>query len=155
MPSLNTLLKQLKADYPKLQFKKGEQFAFRPPNVVFYCTKTERPDLQILHELGHYLDNDRDYASHIALLRIESKAWDTAKQLAKKYCVDWDEDFAQAKLDSYRDWLHNASLCPICQINGYQSGSKYHCPLCGKQWQSQLLTEQFWHKRYFIVYYVL
>ena len=121
MLNLNVLLKQLEADYPKLHFKKGEQFAFRPPNLIFYCVKTERPDL----------------------LRIESKAWTVAKQLAKKYCIKWDEDFVQAKLDSYRDWLHNASLCPICQINGYQSGQKYHCPLCGKQWQSQPLTEQF------------
>jgi hypothetical protein len=134
MSNLNTLLKQLKTDHPKLLFKKGERFTFRPPNTIFYCPKTEHPDLQLLHELGHYLNEDQDYTSDIALLRIESKAWATAQTLAAKYNVNWDEVFIQAKLDSYRDWLHNASLCPICQINGYQSGQNYHCPLCNKSW---------------------
>lgn len=137
MPNLNTLLKQLKVDHPKLLFKKSERFTFQPPNTILYRPKTERADLQLLHELGHYLDHDTDYVSDIALLRIETNAWATAQKLAKKYDVSWDEDFVQAKLDSYRDWLHNASLCSVCQINGYQSGPNYHCPLCGKKWPRQ------------------
>lgn len=142
MSNLNTLLKQLKADHPKLLFKKSERFTFQPPNTILYCTKTERPDLQLLHELGHYLNHDTDYASDIALLRIESNAWATAKKLAIKYHIGWDEDFIQVKLDSYRDWLHSASLCPICQINGYQSGQNYHCPLCGKLWPRNATPDQ-------------
>lgn len=141
MSKLNTLIKQLRADHPELLFEASECFTFHPPNTIYYVPDSEHPDLQILHELGHYLDHDADYTSDIALLRIESNAWATAKKLAKKYQVKWDEDFIQSKLDSYRDWLHNASLCPICQINGYQSGTYYHCPLCGKKWQSTLPTE--------------
>jgi hypothetical protein len=141
MQKLSTLLKKLQSDHPELLFQKGERFTFHPPNTIFYCTKSERPDLQLLHELGHYLDSDQDYTSDIALLRIESNAWTTAKKLAKKYAIKWDEDFAQAKLDSYRDWLHNVSLCSVCQINGYQSGAYYHCPLCGKSWQNTLRAE--------------
>lgn len=141
MLKLNTLLKQLQSDHPELRFEVNERFTFHPPNTIYYNTNGERPDLQLLHELGHYLDNDADYTSDIALLRIESNAWATAKKLAKKYQIRWDEDFIQAKLDSYRDWLHNASLCPVCEINGYQSGPNYHCPLCGKSWQSQCPVE--------------
>ena len=141
MLKLSTLIKRLQADHPELRFEASERFTFHPPNTIYYSTNAERPDLQLLHELGHYLDNDADYTSDIALLRIESNAWATAKKLAKKYLIQWDEDFIQAKLDSYRDWLHNASLCPVCEINGYQSGQYYHCPLCGKSWQSQCPIE--------------
>lgn len=141
MSKLNALIKQLQADHPELLFEANERFTFHPPNTIYYNADIERPDLQILHELGHYLDNDADYTSDIALLRIESNAWATAKKLAKKYKIKWDEDFIQSKLDSYRDWLHNASLCSVCQINGYQSGQYYHCPLCGKKWQNTLQAE--------------
>ena len=129
MPKLNTLIKQLQADHPELRFEANERFTFHPPNTIYYNADTERPD------------NDADYTSDIALLRIESNAWATAKILAKKYKIKWDEDFIQSKLDSYRDWLHNASLCSVCQINGYQSGQFYHCPLCGKKWKNTLQAE--------------
>ena len=141
MSKLNTLLKQLKTDYPKLNFEENERFTFHPPNTIYYNAEIERPDLQLLHELGHFLNNDSDYTSDIALLRIESNAWATAKKLAPNYKIKWDEDFIQARLDSYRDWLHNASLCSVCQINGYQSGPFYHCPLCGKKWARQEIED--------------
>ena len=137
MQKLTLLINKLSLDYPEISLKIGERFAFRPPNTIFYNEENlqERPDLLLLHELGHYLNGNQDYTSDIALLRIESEAWETAKKLAKKYKIKWDEDFVQDRLDSYRDWMHNASLCSVCNINGYQdTNGLYHCPLCNKKW---------------------
>ena len=44
---------------------------------------------------------------------------------------EWDEDFVQDKLDSYRDWLHAKSKCKQCGLTCYQTeDGKYHCPRC-------------------------
>lgn len=138
MPKLKTLINRVSTDYPNLNFEQSEVFTFRPPNTILYNSNQEGAELTLLHELGHYLDKDKDYSSDIALLRIEAKAWQRAESLAEQYNISWDEDFAQAKLDSYRDWLHQASLCPICEINGYQDKTgHYHCPLCSKKWDSR------------------
>lgn len=144
MPKLTTLINKITQDHPKLKLESGERFAFHPPNTIFYDEQSgsERPDLLILHELGHYLNGNQDYTSDIALLRIESEAWETAKKLTKKYKIKWDEDFAQDRLDSYRDWMHSASLCSFCNINGYQdTNGLYHCPLCNKKWPRQEIPE--------------
>lgn len=144
MQKLANLISKIQQDYPDLQIESGERFTFRPPNTIFYdeSNTEDRLDLLILHELGHYLNHNEDYSSDIALLRIESEAWNRAKGLTKKYKIKWDEDFAQDHLDSYRDWLHQASLCPICNINGYQdTNGLYHCPLCSKKWQNHLRAE--------------
>ena len=138
MQKLKALINSIKTDYPELQFEQSEIFTFRPPKTILYNSSQERADLILLHELGHYLDKDQDYASDIALLRIEAEAWQRAEDLSFRYHLHWDEDFAQAKLDSYRDWLHRASLCPSCEINGYQDKQgRYHCPLCEKSWHRQ------------------
>lgn len=142
MPKLKALISKVSSDYPDLSFEKSEVFTFRPPNTILYNSNQEGAELTLLHELGHYLDEDKDYSSDIALLRIEAKAWQRAESLAEQYDISWDEDFAQAKLDSYRDWLHQASLCSICEINGYQDKTgHYHCPLCGKQWTNRNIPE--------------
>ena len=142
MPKLKTLINRVSTDYPNLNFEQSEVFTFRPPNTILYNSNQEGAELTLLHELGHYLDEDKDYSSDIALLRIEAKAWRRAESLAEQYNISWDEDFAQAKLDSYRDWLHQASLCPICEINGYQDkAGHYHCPLCSKKWDSRNIPE--------------
>ena len=135
MPSLSSLLAKLRADYPELHFEPGPRDTFHPPHTIIYA-----PDcapLTLLHELGHYRLAQRDFHSDIELLQIEALAWEQAKQLCDLYHVTWDEDFAQSRLDSYRDYLHFASLCPNCQVNGYQDNSgHYRCPLCHKRWPS-------------------
>ena len=142
MPKLKALINRVQTDYPELQFESGEVFTFRPPQTILYNPSVEGAELVLLHELGHYLDKDQDYTSDIALLRIEAEAWQRAKSLSETYQINWDEDFAQAKLDSYRDWLHQASLCPVCEVNGYQDKQgHYHCPLCEKSWHRQEIPE--------------
>jgi hypothetical protein len=141
MPSLNSLLNKLRKDYPALTFEPGERFKFTPPATICYA---DGSPLELLHELGHFLIEKNTYTSDIELIRIESEAWDKAKQLCKTYKVKWDEDFAQDHIDTYRDWLHVVSLCKNCQLAGYQDESSlYHCPLCGAKWESSIPPEDF------------
>lgn len=141
MPKLKALVNKLRQDYPEVIFEEADTFTFRPPKTILFSPNAES-ELLLLHELGHFLDHDQDYSSDIALLRIEANAWERAKSLSEQYSIKWDEDFAQARLDSYRDWLHQASLCPTCEINGYQDKSGYyHCPLCEHKWHRQEIPE--------------
>ena len=135
MPGLKSLIAKLRVDYPALVIKTGERTKFTPPNKLFYASTAT--SLELLHELGHYLIKRNDYSSDIELLRIESEAWSKAHELCAQYGVKWDEDFAQDHLDSYRDYLYTVSLCPDCNITGYQDDKgDYHCPLCNKRWPS-------------------
>lgn len=143
---MQKLISKLTKDFPELQIEAGERFQFTPPATLFYALNTEYSDaeaqLLLLHELGHYLLGENDYHSDIELIEIEAKAWAEAKKLCAKYGVEYDEDFAEDRLDSYRDYLHHASLCKVCQLSGYQDErGRYHCPLCGATWQSGPLPE--------------
>ena len=64
-------------------------------------------------------------------LRMESEAWARARELAAKYRVEVDENLIQEQLDTYRDWLHKKSRCPICGLTRFQTpDSVYRCPKC-------------------------
>jgi hypothetical protein len=138
---MQNLIKAISNDYPDLIIRTGERFQFTPPNLLFYVEDSNyTPDeakLLLLHELGHYLIEEYDYNSDIELLQIEAKAWDKARTLCKDYHLTYDEDFAEDRLDSYRNHLHYASLCKNCQLAGYQDNhGSYHCPLCGATWRN-------------------
>ena len=140
--SMQSLIKKLAKDYPEITIEAGDRFQFTPPDYLFYATDTEYSDLEaqllLLHELGHYLIGETDYSTDIELLEIEAKAWAKAKELCKKYAIIYDEDFAEDRLDSYRNYLHYASLCKNCQLAGYQDDNgNYHCPLCNANWKHQ------------------
>ena len=142
MPSLKTLIAKIRNDYPALVIESGERAQFTPPNKLFYAPSTT--PLELLHELGHYLTKRHSYTSDIELVRIESEAWEQAHDLCAKYQVKWDDDVAQDHLDTYRDWLHVASLCKNCNLAGYQDDAGlYHCALCGAKWPSALSPEDF------------
>ena len=139
---MQKLISKLAKAYPNLEIKAGDRFQFTPPATLFYAEKTEYANneakLLLLHELGHYLIGETDYDSDIELLEIEAKAWAKAKELCTRHGVKYDEDFAEDRLDSYRNYLHEASLCKVCQLSGYQDGhGLYHCPLCGATWQQK------------------
>lgn len=141
MPSFKHLVTKLQTDFPSVDFVAGERYTFHPPNQVIFDAR--HPDqLSLLHELGHFLIKAHDYQYDVELLRIESAAWAKAAELANDYHVAWNEDNIQDHLDSYRDWLHQVSLCPNCQLSGYQDTTGcYHCPLCEHEWQRNLLPE--------------
>lgn len=87
--------------------------------------------LQLLHEAGHALLKHRDFATDLDRVKMECAAWQKAQELCNIYNIEYDEDFAEAELDSYRDWLHQRSTCKTCGLTCYQTpDGKYHCPMC-------------------------
>jgi hypothetical protein len=130
MPKLASLINNLKKHYPHLTFTPSTTFSYRQ-KTIHYDPTHPKSALLTLHELAHALLDHKDYKSHLELLKIESATWQKTKSLAQKYFVPYDEPYAQQKLDTYRDHLHQKSLCKIHQINRYQDKTgHYHCPLC-------------------------
>lgn len=127
----STLLNAAKKDYPDLVFKIGQKFAFRPPHTIIINPKEASSELLLLHELGHATLGHKDYHTNIDRLKMEKDAWEKAKVLADKYNVTYDDELAQSELDTYRNWLHQKSICPNCGLTRYQTpDQKYHCPRC-------------------------
>ncbi len=145
-------LESAKQDFIQLNFKAGRRFAFRPPRTILYdnvCnhlplmvrsslrreqelqldTEYNFYKLRLLHEIGHALLGHRDYGLDLERVKMECAAWEKARELCRKYKVEFDEEFMETELDTYRDWLHQRSKCPICGLTRYQTGDGvYHCP---------------------------
>ena len=133
MPSKNhdDFLEQLKERSPSLRFVEGAKFAFRPPKTIVLGPPEPFWELLALHEVSHAILKHKCFKMDVERLRMESDAWEKAKELAKAYGVEVNEDMIQGELDTYRDWLHKKSRCPKCGLTRFQtSDSKYHCPRC-------------------------
>ena len=88
-------------------------------------------ELLLLHEVAHAVLGHRDFKMDVERLRMEMEAWEKARELARVYGVEYDEDLAQMELDTYRDWLHQKSRCPECGLTRFQNLSgQYRCPRC-------------------------
>ena len=88
-------------------------------------------DLLLLHEVGHAILGHRNFKTDVGRLKMEMAAWEKAQELATLYGVVWDEEVAQGELDTYRDWLHQKSRCPICGLTRFETpDGRYHCPKC-------------------------
>lgn len=135
-------LLELKDTYPDFSWKIGSRFKYKPEKTIFIDENCPAPwpyyALLALHELGHGLSKHKDYKTDVERLRIESEAWQRAKREIEshknwqsEYGVSYNEDFAEAELDSYRDWLHNKSKCKKCGLTRFQTeDGHYHCPNC-------------------------
>lgn len=124
-------LEQLKTDYPWLRFREGSKFAFRPPKTIVLGPPEPFSELLALHEVSHAVLKHKDFRMDVERLKMEVAAWEKAKELAKHYGVDVDEDVIQGELDTYRDWLHKKSRCPGCGLTRFQTtDGEYHCPRC-------------------------
>lgn len=131
MENFTNLLTTLKSTYPQFSFKKGKKFAFRPPKTIIFGPYEPHAELLLLHELGHATLGETTFKTDVERLKIESKAWNQAKNLAASLNIIFDQSFAENKLDSYRDWLHQKSLCKTCGLTRFQTADgKYHCPKC-------------------------
>ena len=125
------LLDRLKKDFPALVFKKGKRFTFKPPKTIIVGPDEANWDLLLLHELGHALLRHEDYDVDIKRLKMEMEAWEKARELAALYGVEYDEEVVQVELDTYRDWLHQKSRCPVCGLTRFETpDGQYHCPRC-------------------------
>ena len=136
------LINSLRQDFPQFKFESSDNFHWsHTENAIFYPENDESNDssynLSLLHELAHALLGHSGYNLDIDLLKIETAAWELASsELAPKYGIEVDEDSLQDDLDTYRVWMHRRSLCPNCNINGFQqSDLRYKCPSCGRIWQ--------------------
>ena len=128
----------LKEEYKDFSWQLGSRFKYRPEKTIIIDKNSDAPwpffALLTLHELGHALSHHKDYKTDIERLKIESEAWQRAKReisAHKSWGLEYDEEFAEYELDSYRDWLHQKSKCKKCGLTRYQTtDGKYHCPGC-------------------------
>ncbi len=134
---LRPLLDQLQKDFPDINFVEADIFSWSPQDkTVCYAPKSENDIWSLLHETGHMLSLHSAYNSDIALLQMETEAWQTAKELAGTYGHNIDEEHIEQCIDSYRDWLHERSKCTVCAQAGLeQSSGQYKCINCGHQWK--------------------
>lgn len=133
--STNALVKKLSSDYPDLKFIKSDNFAWNPlTKTINYISSG--PPTRLLHELGHAKLEHKSYSRDIELLKMERNAWDEAVKLAKKHELTISDAQIDEHIDSYRDWLHQRSLCPNCQANGIQTAARdYRCIECQQTWR--------------------
>lgn len=148
------LVERLIRDFPEIKFKRGaRRFSCQLRGgvfTVFLGPPCPKYALLTLHELGHGLCRHKDYTTDVLRVKIESQAWERAKTVFLKYremafdedgntkdkelariLPEWDEEFAQEQLDTYRDWLHVKSRCKKCGLTKYQTeNGEYHCPRC-------------------------
>lgn len=137
MPSIHSLLKQLRSDHPEIRFTRGDDFYWSSQSKTLFYTDSESSQAFILHELAHALLQHSDYSRDIELIRYERDAWQLALgTLAKTYNVTISSDTIQDNLDTYRDWLHARSTCTACDSTGIQSTKNtYACPVCRNTWR--------------------
>ena len=127
---MDELLEKLRVDFPDLRFVPGRKFAFRYPRTVVLGPLEPSCELLLLHEVGHAVLKHNGFRTDVERLKMESLAWEEARGLARRYGIEFDEEFAEGELDSYRDWLHKKSRCPSCGLTRFQDADGYHCPMC-------------------------
>lgn len=140
MNSINNLLPLIKKDFPDLIFVVGEDFHWSPKDSkVYYSTHqkvAEHGVWALLHEVAHAQLGHQSFNNDFDLLRIESKTWQQAVKLGKKYGVVINKDHIQDCLDTYRDWVHNRSKCPNCKVVSMQRDDQlYQCFNCKTVWK--------------------
>lgn len=135
---MEQLLKSLRAHYPTLTFQPGENFCWSPKDqVVYYTPDTSHADTwTLLHEASHGILQHTTFKSDFELLRLEIAAWELARKLAAKHNIIIDDDHIEDCLDTYRDWLHKRSLCPVCAVKSLQINERtYGCVNCSTTWR--------------------
>lgn len=135
----SSLPSRLGQDFPQFTFATDLAFRWSSlENTIYYPENNDYNDQELLHELSHALLGHTDYTQDVELLRIESEAWEYAKKyLASNYRVTISQEEVESLLDTYRDWLHARSLCPVCHQNGLQTTTgTYQCLNCRCQWRA-------------------
>lgn len=138
---MKQLLQDLRRDFPKITFVKGQAFSWSPATrTITYApelsnkTSSSAP-WSLLHELGHALLDHESYETDLELVGLESKAWDKAQAIGSQYGYKIDDDYVQDCMDTYRDWLHQRSACPTCNNRSLQQDKHtYQCFNCRETW---------------------
>lgn len=138
--SLVETLAKVAADDGRLagvRFTTGTSFAWNhQTQTISYNTGDSHADAYLLHEFGHALLGHRDYTRDIDLLKMERDAWERAASLGLELDNAIDTEIIEEALDSYRNWLHDRSLCPSCSHTGIQTERhQYQCVACSNTWR--------------------
>ena len=136
---MHTLITKLPSDFHDLAFEPGIEFCWSPKTqTIIYIPDVDDTTIgawSLLHEVAHALLKHNSYNSDFELLHLEAAAWHKAAELAKTYGYQIDSDHIQDCLDTYRDWLHQRSTCPLCGTTSLQeTARKYRCHNCGTSW---------------------
>jgi hypothetical protein len=137
---MQPLLKQLAARFPALTYSVGKQFCWSPETQeIFYRADAvdSKDTWSLLHETGHAVLGHRAYQADFELLQMEIAAWEQARSLSLDFGINIDEDHIQDCLDTYRDWLHQRSVCPNCSAQSMQEADyvHYRCYNCHTVWR--------------------
>lgn len=135
--SFSQLLATVQSDFPGVHFESSNIFRWSDENqTIYYDATAEDPVWSLLHELGHMQRRHSAYHSDSALIRMEIEAWESAKLLGAHYAILIDEEHIQDCMDSYRNWQHKRSTCPVCALNGVEKrNGMYACVNCRANWQ--------------------
>ena len=132
-PSI-VFLAQVSSDYPQFNFRPSTRFRFRPPATIYYDSSVASHfNLLLLHELSHALLGHFSFASLAERLQCERDAWQKTAQLCQEYRLPYDSAYAEANLDTYRDWLHQKTRCKTCGSTCLELDQhQLFCPFCQK-----------------------
>jgi hypothetical protein len=137
---MQKLLDDLAILLPHITCKSGAAFRWSPQEqeITYRGTAhpTELDEWALLHEAGHALLNHKTYNSDLELLLLEVAAWEKASEVAAELGILIDPEHIQDCLDTYRDWLHQRSTCPVCTTTCLQiSSTTYRCHNCSTEWR--------------------
>lgn len=132
-PENRAFLNKIITAFPEFIYKPGKKFIFRPKKTIYYEEKSSNFPLLLLHETAHALLKHYSFATSLERLTLERDAWKKTHALCKKFAQPFDADFAEKNLDTYRDWLHQKTLCKVCGLTCLELNSEsLFCPFCQK-----------------------
>jgi hypothetical protein len=134
--SFSALFTAVEADFPTVRFKLADIFSWSAEEkTIYYDPKADHAAWSLLHELGHMKHEHNTYSTDARLIRMEVEAWQAAKLYAKHYGQTISDEHIENCMDSYRNWQHLRSKCPICTQTGVEKKSgSYHCINCQHNW---------------------
>jgi hypothetical protein len=137
---MKKLLNDLAPLLPSITYRPGEAFRWSPKEQEITYRDTAHPteldEWALLHEAGHALLSHKTYNSDLELLLLEVAAWEKAVETGASLGIVIDDEHIQDCLDTYRDWLHQRSSCPVCTNTCLQiSATTYRCHNCTTEWR--------------------
>lgn len=139
MAKISSLVAKLRTDFPQITFAYADDFYWSPSDSTVYIPEnsTDNDQATLLHETAHALLDHRHFHRDIDLLKIEREAWEYVRTtLAPRYEIPLDEEVVEDMIDTYREWLHARSTCPVCSMTGVQTAdATYHCVGCDHNWK--------------------
>ena len=132
-----SLIENLQKSSPKITFQASDEFGWNPDtNTINYDESSENLSAYLLHEYGHALLAHKEYEKDIVLIALERDAWKKARDLAQQYNVTISAEVVESSLDTYREWMHERSICPTCSATGIQTKESYYtCLTCRSEWK--------------------